>query len=241
MTSPVQARASAGLAPFPGRSWLRRGWNAALDLLYPPRCAGCGRIDAVWCKPCAATFAAAEGPFTLPALEPLHGAAAARVHEGLARDAVHALKYESCRAMADVLGAPMAAALTSTDWLADALVPVPLHPTRLRERGYNQAQWLADAVAARTGIECLPSGLFRTRSTPHQVGADAAQRRANMEGAFASAGDTLQGRCVVLVDDVFTTGATLQACALAALAGGAAAVFSLTATAARAGGRTANR
>ncbi|HYO87115.1 MAG TPA: hypothetical protein VER79_00620, partial [Candidatus Limnocylindrales bacterium] len=84
--------------------------------------------------------------------------------------------------------------------------------------------------------EWFPSGLVRTRSTPHQVGASAAERRANMEDAFAPGTDALQGRHVVLLDDVFTTGATLQACAQAALAGGALTAYSLTATAARPAG-----
>ncbi|HYO88702.1 MAG TPA: hypothetical protein VER79_08635, partial [Candidatus Limnocylindrales bacterium] len=75
--------------------------------------------------------------------------------------------------MADVLGQRMAATLNTLNWRVDGLVPVPLHSTRLKERGYNQAEWLAEAVARHTGIELFPSGLVRTRSTPHQVGASA--------------------------------------------------------------------
>ncbi len=230
-----QARESAGLAVSHFRIWAERWWSAGLDLLYPPRCAGCGRLDTVWCQDCDRAFAAAEGPLLLPPHPPLAGSIAATHHAGEAREAIHALKYGHCREMAVILGRPMARALAAAHWQADSLVPVPLHATRFRERGYNQAQWLADAVALLTGLECLTTGLARIRSTPHQVGANAADRRARMAGAFEAVGDTLHGRRLILVDDVFTTGATLQACAQAALAGGAAAVFSLTATAARAG------
>jgi ComF family protein len=240
MTSPTPARASAGLFAFSLPALFRRAGAATLDLLYPPRCAGCGRLDSIWCPACAGRFDALPGPLRLVAPASLDGAWSGRAHDGLARDAVHALKYEACRPMADVLAGPMATAWAAAGWAADGLVPVPLHPTRQQERGYNQAQWLAEALAARIELECLAAGLARTRSTPHQVGATAADRRANIEGAFAPAGDALQGRRVVLIDDVFTTGATLDACAQAARAGGAVAVFSLTATAARAGDSAAN-
>ena len=241
MTTPEQARASAGLAASRWKRLSDRAWSGLLDLLYPPRCAGCGRVDTHWCADCALTFRAAAGPLILAAPNPLAGAAAGRWHEGPARAAVHTLKYENGRQMADVLAVPMVEALQTPGWTFDGLVPVPLHATRLKDRGYNQAEWLAEAVASRMGVECLPNALVRTRNTPHQVGAGAAGRRANMEGAFEPVGDALRGRLLILVDDVFTTGATLQACAEAALAGGAGTVFSLTATAARAGARAAQQ
>ncbi|MBL8146961.1 MAG: ComF family protein [Anaerolineae bacterium] len=238
MATSEQARASAGLVTSRWKQFLQRAWSGTLDLLYPPRCAGCGRVDTLWCDACALAFSAA-GPLILAAPAPLSGSVAGRWHEGLARAAIHTLKYENGHQMAVVLAAPMAEALQSTAWKFDGLVPVPLHATRLKDRGYNQAEWLAEAVASRMGVECLPNALVRTRDTPHQVGAGGAERRANMEGAFEPVGDALRGRLLILVDDVFTTGATLQACAEAALAGGAGSVFSLTATAARAGARAA--
>ncbi len=236
MTPSPKARSQAGLSASRWRSAAVSIWSAGLNLLYPPRCAGCGRIDTYWCANCQHILDETSLLLPLQTLPPLSAAAATTWHEGVARGAVHALKYEACRPMAHILGRRMAAALDRLKWPVDGLVPVPLHPTRLKERGYNQAQWLAEAVAPLTGIECLPQGLARVRSTPHQVGASAAERRANMENAFEPAGSALQGRRVVLLDDVFTTGATLQACAQAAFAGGALAVFSLTATAARPAG-----
>lgn len=236
MALPPKARASAGLFAPGWRGAAARVREAALDLLYPPRCAGCGQIDTAWCAACQRQLDS-QAPlllFTPP--PPLSAAAATAWHEGIAREAIHALKFEASRTMASVLGLRMAAALSLLSWPVDGLVPVPLHATRKKERGYNQAEWLAEAAASQAGIECFPNGLVRIRSTPHQVGASAAERRANVADAFEPASGALQGRHVVLLDDVFTTGATLQACAQAALAGGALTVFSLTATAARPAG-----
>lgn len=111
------------------------------------------------------------------------------------------------------------------------LVPVPLHPRRRRRRGYNQSELLARELARRLPtIErtTAPGRLRRVRDTPSQVGLDRFQRRANVAGAFRWEGPSLAGRPVLLVDDVATTGATLQACAAALEAGGAGLVTAVT-------------
>jgi ComF family protein len=109
------------------------------------------------------------------------------------------------------------------------LVPVPLHSRRRRRRGYNQSQLLAEELARRLpAIDHAPGRLLRTRDTPSQVGLDRVQRRANVAGAFRWEGPSLAGRPVLLVDDVATTGATLQACAEALEAGGAGRVTAVT-------------
>jgi predicted amidophosphoribosyltransferase len=110
------------------------------------------------------------------------------------------------------------------------VIPVPLHADRQRERGYNQSLALANIVAAHLNISCAHQALIRWRDTPPQVGHSRRQRAENMRGAFR-AGDPLVGS-VLLVDDVFTTGATLQACAFAALQAGADTVYGLTVSAA---------
>jgi len=114
---------------------------------------------------------------------------------------------------------------------ASVIVPVPLHWTRLFTRRYNQAALLANALAAATGVPSIPDLLLRRRRTPSQGRMSAAERRRNVRGAFVHrprAARQLEGASVLLVDDVFTTGATVEACAKALIAGGAESVDVLT-------------
>jgi ComF family protein len=111
------------------------------------------------------------------------------------------------------------------------VVPVPIHAQRRRERGFNQAETLARAAAAGFGLACEPGALVRTRATPSQVGLTAAQRKLNVRGAFKVPDHMrmkLVGKCVLIVDDLMTTGATLRACATALRQGGVRAATGLT-------------
>jgi len=139
--------------------------------------------------------------------------------------AVRALKFHGHRAVASSLGGALTGLLPLP---AGALVvPVPLHISRLRDRGYNQAMLLARALARRAHLRLVPRALVRHRATPSQAHLDAAGRRANLANAFeATMG--LEAATIVLVDDVLTTGATADACATALRAVGAARVLVLT-------------
>ena len=236
----------AAAAPTPARTWML----AALDLVFPAVCPVCtralgaGRRDPLcgpcwsaivpltppWCVRCGLPFPAFAGTGLADtglcppcATDPprFAWARAAALYEGALRDALHAFKFRGKRALAH----PLAALLGETlaDHLpqdVDALVPVPLAVARERDRGFNQAALLAERLAIEIDVPSRPGWLRRTRGTAPQTELTAAERRANVHGAFA-AGSDVRGRSVALVDDVLTTGATASACAGALLDAGA--------------------
>lgn len=142
---------------------------------------------------------------------------------GPLRDAVHALKYRAEHALAAELGglvARLVARDLATGVVVDAVVPLAMHRSRLRQRGYDQALLLAEQVALSCGLPLLRA-LHRIRWTRPQVELDRAARLANARGAFAGVAGSLAGLRVAVVDDVVTTGATLRAGAATARACGA--------------------
>lgn len=148
---------------------------------------------------------------------------------------MHALKYREKTALAPVLGAALAVLANQDDLLrtADGVCAVPLHPARRRERGYNQSELLAHVVGGLGGVEHLEP-LVRHKNTPSQTGmASPARRRENIAGAFRLAdGAAVAGRRLILIDDVCTSGATLDEAAAVLLGAGAAEVYGLVIAAA---------
>lgn len=227
MISP--ARSDTGLVEF-----MRPLARACFDLIFPPCCEGCGRVDTAWCDVCQRELEA--WPITLitrPMLPVCVGLASSGLHEGRLRDAVQALKYNRALAVADVLGARLWHCLQQLKWTFDIIVPVPLHLKRLRERGYNQANLIATALARQGDMICQPSAIRRHRYTQSQVGLGVAERLQNVAFAFTGDPEQLAHRAILLIDDVLTTGATLSACAQAALDVGASRVYGLTISAAQ--------
>jgi ComF family protein len=155
------------------------------------------------------------------------------MHEGKLQQAIHALKYNNTPSLAQPLGERLAECLAQLNWSVDMIVPVPLHTSRIKERGYNQSQVLGAHVAAHHNLPLVPDAIARWRLTTTQVGLTAVQRRANVSGAFRANPALVANQTLLLIDDVFTTGATLQACAQASLDSGAKAAYSLTVTTAR--------
>ena len=229
---------------------LRRTVRLLLDAVAPRDCLACdaplppGHADAV-CAACVETMHAPRAPLCPrcgiplaagracpdcvrlpPAFRMARAAAVYRPSDAglnpLAR-AVHGLKYAGRRPLAAALGRLLVERWPYADDVV--LVPVPLHPARLRARGYNQAALLARVVARRRRLPLDVHALRRTRDTANQPGLGAVARRTNLADAFAVPRPSrVVGRTIVLVDDVLTTGATADACARALCAAGAAAV-----------------
>ncbi|MCP1199944.1 ComF family protein [Notoacmeibacter sp. MSK16QG-6] len=228
--------------------------HSVAQTVFPPSCLECGRIvsaPGTYCPECWPHLKAIEAPVCpvlgtpfsvelgagIVSAEALadppvfRRARAAVIHDGPARGLISALKYHDRTDLARWMAGWMVRA--GGDLLADAdlIVPVPLHRRRLLARRFNQSAELARAVASRAQIPLRPECLIRKRATPRQVGLTREQRRTNVRGAFevpADAFPLLSGRQVLLIDDVFTTGATVTAATRALLRGGAGAVDILT-------------
>ena len=207
----------------------------ALDLALPPVCAGCYREGWPLCPECRPSLDVRLGavpgvpvglPADLPA--PLLQLEWCAPFTGVARRALHQLKYAGERRMATPLGEAIAARWRVASAGGEVLVPVPASPARIRERGYDQAVLLARVAGRRLRLPVVEA-VARSRTTAAQFDLGRADRGLNVEAAFeVVAPDAIRGRWVVLVDDVVTTGATLAACGEALLGAGALAVSAVT-------------
>jgi ComF family protein len=222
-----------------------------LDALFPPRCVSCGMSGAPLCASCLSSATVPTLPLcplcgraVAPASDiicsicaaghrptALAGLRVAADHDGAIRTAMLAFKYRGRKRLAEPLGDLLAAELRRWALAPDLIIAIPLHARRQRERGYNQADLLARRCASRLGIPYLREALIWQRETPPQVGLSAAERRANVRDAFALAHPrftaALAGKRIALVDDVTTTGSTLDAAAAALLPASPAAVYGL--------------
>lgn len=235
-------------------SALRKLAGAAIDLIWPPRSLlsdvlvdAPGRIEptlwaelrflgAPWCARCGFPFETPLPPGTACAAclarpPPYDWACAALAYDDHARRLVLEMKRQGRRDGLPTFAAWMRTAGGAALVGADVLVPVPLHWTRLAQRGFNQAAWLAQALGRAAEKPVLLEGMRRSRRRRSQAGLSAEGRRRNAAGAYdvpPRARPRLEGKCVVLIDDVFTTGATLSACARALRRAGAAEIGAVT-------------
>jgi ComF family protein len=203
------------------RRWAYLSIRIVGTALSPPTCAACGaRLSklSIFCTSCASTVVAS----------PSRRATAGAAYGGAVAIAIRRFKFDGRDDLAEPLSHLLRRALRRSNARADVIVPVPLHPRRLAERGFNQATLLAREVAPDLGGALLPRALERGRHAPPQASLGRAARLENLAGAFrVREPAAIHGRRVALVDDVVTTGATLAACRVELLRAGAASVISL--------------
>jgi ComF family protein len=207
-----------------------------LDFLLPPRCGGCRRVGSWLCDRCRASVRRLEEPLCLRCgaevesarrecgcrarLRSLTRLRSAVAYEGPVESAIHRFKYEGWRRLAGPLAQLLAERLVVEGLSGRCVIAVPLHQARLRQRGFNQAELLATELRGRLALFEPAGKLVRTRPTPPQVGNDRLRRFQNVKDAFEWHGPPLGGEAMLVIDDVATTGATLDACASALRAAG---------------------
>lgn len=205
---------------------LEAAWEAIVNSVFPLRCGLCGLIaESGVCETCLQEFVPLETPVSRHAPhEPIQIAIALYKYEGRAAQAVQRLKYERVTSLADPLASMLYSGYQVLDLPPfDLVIPVPIHWRRLCWRGFNQAELLAQPLLSTN----QPKALLRIKSTRPQVGLSAADRLTNLSGAFR-ADQSVQGKTVLMVDDVYTSGSTARACGAALRAAGATYVGILT-------------
>lgn len=232
-------------------------FRRVLDVLLPTACSYCrsslnGSAIPFFCSECWSDFSLMTGP-VCPRCGRLFDSPESLTHspehccqncmktpsffdqslsigyfEGALREAIHQFKYRPCRALGRPLGTWMAGSISSLQRI-DVIMPIPLHLSRLHLRGFNQALLLADSLEQKFSVGCCYDNLVRSRPTRPQVELSGEDRIRNVSGAFSLVRpEDVMGRNVLLIDDVFTTGATMNECARILKLSGARQVTALT-------------
>ncbi len=218
--------------------------RVALDLIFPPWCIGCGREGKYFCDSCLQNLPMISPPICVTCGRPLtvdgtcpgciegkveiDGIRAPFLFDGTIRKAIHEFKYRNLKDISLLLANFLNDYLLDNPLPANVLVPVPIHHNRLRERGYNQSSLIAHELGSICGMPVIENCLIRKINTPPQVRtASAIERRKNIADAFVCVNNRLEGKKVLLIDDVSTSGATLNTCAGILKSAGAASVWGL--------------
>ena len=219
--------------------------GTVLDLFFPPWCVGCGVGGSFLCLSCQSSLPRLLPPICAKCGTPLsqgtlcascedrpmeiEGIRSVFRFEGAARQAILSFKYKNVKALATPLAKLLEEYLRTHPLPADALIPVPLHPRRLRERGYNQSSLLAGELSKLASLPLIEGLLVRLKNTPPQTRTKSSEeRQGNVADAFSCRDRRLDGRRILLIDDVCTSGATLNSCATALKVAGATSVWALT-------------
>lgn len=218
--------------------------RAALDLFFPQRCLGCGEEGILLCRLCQRSMLRIMPPVCPRCGKPqpsgilcpvcigrqtaIDGIRSPFKFHGVMREAVHQFKYRNLRSLAGPLAGLLKDYIEANPLPGDTLAPVPLHPLRFRERGYNQAYLLARELGKMIGLPVIGDCLTRVKHSQPQVKTlSADERRRNVSLAFSCNDSRARDRKIILIDDVSTSGATLEACAAALKSAGAASVWGL--------------
>ncbi len=217
---------------------------SGLDLLFPPHCAGCKKPGYRWCPDCERKTTKITKNICLDCGIPqkisgicipcqnyptaYSSARAWGLHKGPLRNAVHQLKYRRDIALGENLAIYLKNLVKTQNWEIDLILPIPLARKRLKTRGYNQAALLAYPLAYYLEMAYSSKALRRDRETRSQIGLNRQERRENVRNAFAANSNLVNGKTILLVDDVFTTGATLNSASLSLLESGAKSVYAVS-------------
>ena len=216
-----------------------------VDSFFPRRCVGCGRLGGFFCPECLGKLSRLLPPLCPNCGRPqasgiacpdcwqrqteIDGIRSLFRFDDIIRKAIHQLKYRNLKAISPCLAELLADYLRSNPLPGEALICVPLHPRRLRERGYNQSNLLARGLGERIDLPVIENCLIRVKQAQPQVrAADVEERRRNVVDAFRCCDERISGRQIILIDDVCTSGATLESCAVALKNKGATSVWGLT-------------
>ena len=215
-----------------------------LDLLFPPSCCGCGKLGSLFCRDCQQklesvplpvcevcglpqnkTGICTECEITRPTFFALRSCT---VYKDPARPALLSLKFHGKSGLGPAFARIIAPFLDGLGWQADYITPIPISQKRSKERGYNQAELIAYPLARLLGWQFNSSALSRTGHSNSQVGLGAKERRKNVQGVFHAEPHVVNGKTILLVDDIATSGSTLDSASSTLLEAGARKVLALT-------------
>ena len=220
-------------------------WNL-IDILFPPRCSGCGRWGERLCNQCLGKVTRIEEPICWICGDPIKSSLQkvcrrcssnersfdqvrswAHYH-GPIQNAIQNLKYQKDVGLSNILAKPMISVIYEMDWEIDLITAVPMDEQKLIKRGYNQAALLAKPIAWEIGVSFNPEALSKPFPNRPQVGLSDEERSVNVLGVYFSVPEYVEGKTVLVVDDVVTTGATLNACSTALKESGALMVYGIS-------------
>ncbi len=205
-------------------------WQS-LDWIYPPKCGGCGEPGKTWCDACQKSILKISGKICDLCGYPIRDNQVCQgcnkydphfdairswaVYSGSVKEAIHSLKYQNNLSLGEVFSHSLAGLVKKAGWKVDAVIPVPLSKARMKQRGYNQAWLLGYPVALQLQVPIDTSSVQRTKNTESQVHLNPEERAVNLKDAFGSTKMRWKDKNVLLIDDVITTGSTINECARA--------------------------